>query len=146
MPVKITIPVTILKINQEGCHLLVHGWVNSITMNLLIDTGASQTVFDINRIKPFVEEKKVKRHHNQFTGIGTQKIITHDIYIDRFKIGEFLLKGSNYPLIDLKSINDAYKTFDLPRIDGVIGGDILLQYNAEINYQKRQLLLESENL
>ncbi len=141
---KISVPVTILNINQEGCHLLVQGWVNSIPMNLLIDTGASQTVFDINRIKNFMDKDLMKRHQNQFTGIGSQKIITHNIYIDHFKIGDCILKNNHYPLIDLKSINDAYKTFDLPRIDGVIGGDILFDFDAEIHYKNRQLLLEQK--
>ncbi len=141
---KISVPVTILNINQEGFHLLVRGWINSNSMNLLIDTGASQTVFDINRIKNFMDENLIKRHHNQFTGIGSQKMTTHNIYIDHFIIGDCIIKHGYYSLIDIKSINEVYKTFDLPGIDGVIGGDILFEYHAEINYNKRQLLLEGK--
>ena len=43
---KTTIPFKIIKIDDEGFHLLIKVYINKKVAHLLIDTGASKSVFD----------------------------------------------------------------------------------------------------
>ena len=45
-------------------------------------------------------------------------------------------------ILDLMHVNQSYEKLDLAPIDGVIGGDILTDYNAVIDYKKMELILE----
>ena len=45
-----SIAIQMLSIEDDGLHLLVESEVNGKSCRLLIDTGASRTVFDQNRI------------------------------------------------------------------------------------------------
>ncbi|MBK7570589.1 MAG: hypothetical protein IPI10_02830 [Bacteroidetes bacterium] len=45
-----------LTIEDDGLHLIVDSEVNGKSCRLLIDTGASRTVFDQNRIFIFIKE------------------------------------------------------------------------------------------
>jgi hypothetical protein len=64
--------------------------------------------------------------------------VIHDMRIGRLKIPEF-----EVAVLDLSTINFAYAQMGHPQVLGVIGGDILMQYNAVINYGKRNLRLYS---
>lgn len=75
-------------------------------------------------------------------GIGTSEIDTYSTILDQFNIGDCKILNQEVILIDMVSINKAYAAFDLPRIDGVIGGDILYRYRAVINYNKAFLEME----
>jgi hypothetical protein len=44
-------------------------------------------------------------------------------------------------LVDLKQFNNVYKQHSRPLIDGIIGGDILNDYNAIIDYNKKEMIL-----
>ena len=39
-------------------------------------------------------------------------------------------------------INNSLKEKGIDKVDGIIGGDILIEFNADINYKKKILNLE----
>lgn len=57
---KLKIPIKIIELEPESFHLFIECKINRKLANILVDTGASKTVFDINRIPNFIgkEEKK----------------------------------------------------------------------------------------
>ncbi len=136
---KTTIPFKIIKIDDEGFHLLIKVYINKKVAHLLIDTGASKSVFDKNRIKKFVSENKFELHDKLSTGLGSKKMIGHFTTFKKIKIGEMEIKDYTAFLLNLSSINESYEVMGLAPIDGVLGSDILVLKNAIIDYKKQTL-------
>ncbi|MEO6302168.1 MAG: hypothetical protein ABIP51_03240 [Bacteroidia bacterium] len=56
------IPFKILSIDNEGYHLLLKLHINRKVSKVLVDTGASKTVFDKTRIEKLVNHKNFDSH------------------------------------------------------------------------------------
>ena len=139
---KIFIPINILIIEQDGFHLQVNILINNKPARFLIDTGASKTVFDINIISNFIEDIKPEAQEALFTRLGTRTMLSHKAKINQFKIGELEILDFDAVLLDLSHVNQSYGQLGLPNIQGVLGGDLLLKYNAVINYAENNLIFD----
>ena len=137
-----TISFKVISIGGEGFHLLLKIIINGKIANVIVDTGASKTVFDLKRIKKYVEEKKFKKHSKLSVGLGTDKIKSEFTTIKKLEIGDLLINNYNIVLMDLSHVNQSYKDLGLKQVVGVLGSDILLEYKAVINYEKKQLTLK----
>jgi predicted aspartyl protease len=133
------IPFEFVSIQDDGVHLVLQAEMNNTPCRLLIDTGASRTVFDQNRIEQFVENPEMEENEQRSTGLGTNEMKSHIIQIEKLEIGDLCLKDYTSVVIDMVHINQSFELFGLEVIDGVIGGDILLEYKAEIDYRKKEL-------
>jgi predicted aspartyl protease len=139
---KIIIPLTFLPLDEGGVHLLIDASINDNPVKLLVDTGASKTVFDKKRIKKIFGKKRFKRHPSLSIGLGTSRMRSHLIQIEKFSIGELIINNFESVLLNLNNVNKSYQMLGLPAIEGVLGGDILQKYKAEIDYGKKQMILE----
>ena len=137
----IKIPFEFISIEADGVHLILNAKINQKPCRLLIDTGASRTVFDQNRISLFVEKPEMQENQHRSTGLGTNTMKSHIITLESLEIGELHLQNYTSVIIDMVHINQSFETYGLQVIDGVIGGDILLDYKAEIDYRKQELRL-----
>ena len=139
---EVLIPINILIIEEDGFHLQVNILINNKPARFLIDTGASKTVFDINTISIFIEDIKPEIQDALSTGLGTNTMLSHKAKINRFKIGQLEIFDFDAVLLDLSHVNKSYTQLGLPDIQGVLGGDLLLKYNAVINYREKNLVFE----
>ena len=137
---KTQIPIKLLKLDS-GFHLLISLHINGKSARVLIDTGASQTVFDKIQIKKFLKEEKFESHDKLSTGLGTNDMKSHLVVIDIMKIGKTEIKNHKAVVMDLSHVNVAYKQMKQKPIDGVLGSDILKKYKAVIDYGKKKLIL-----
>lgn len=138
MPVQI--PIITQPIEDTGLHLLINAQVNGKDATLLIDTGASQTVFDINRINRY-SDKEQTTSETLSTGLGTNTMESKQIMLEKLSIGEVELNDLEIILLDLSHVNGRYLNLNLKPIDGVLGGDILLKHKAVIDYGEMVLRL-----
>ena len=60
---KSTLPIHFIKLNDFGVHLVVKAKINGKIANMLIDTGASNTVFDKTRIATFLPKETLKAQY-----------------------------------------------------------------------------------
>jgi predicted aspartyl protease len=139
---KTILPIDLLFIDDDGFHLMIHPLINNKKSCLLIDTGASRTVFDMERIQRFVDEKAFEPNEKLSTGLGTNSMQTHDVAIKKMQLNELVLKNIKSVLLDLSHVNESYSKLGLPAIDGVLGSDLMVKYNAVIDYQKKILKLK----
>jgi len=139
---KTIIPFKVLSIGEEGFHLMVKLYINRKVANVIIDTGASKTVFDKKRILKFVSDKKFDKHDNLSSGLGTNTMKSQFTIIKKIKIGTLEIVNYQIVLLDLSHVNKSYHQVGLPQVDGVLGSDILLKYNAVIDYEKKKLRLK----
>ncbi|MGB3947258.1 MAG: aspartyl protease family protein [Bacteroidia bacterium] len=137
-----TIPFKILSIGDDGYHLLVKMHVNRKVAKMIVDTGASTTVFDLKRSAKYVSSNTFKEHTNLSSGLGTNSMKSQFTNFKKITIGNILIENYQAILLDLTHVNDSYNQVGLPEIDGVLGSDILLKHHAVIDYKKKTLKLQ----
>jgi len=136
------IPLQLIDLNGDGYHLSLQVRVNGKWALMILDTGASRTVFDQNRIHRFVEDQDFETNEQLSTGLGTNSMESAILEIDSFVLGEMQLKEYPTVAIDMGHINQTYETLEMPQIDGVLGGDILRDFYAKIDYSTLILSLK----
>jgi len=140
---KTILPIDIVTLGEDNSyHLFVSGAINGKKYDLLIDTGASHTIFDATMI-PESPTDETAGHEIQSAGIHAGELKSSIGHIKKFKLGD--LKRTNWTvvLIDLTHVNDLYKKFTNKRVAGLIGSDFLLKHKAIIDYKKRELVLRN---
>jgi len=136
----IKLPLNIVLIEEDGFHLSINMSLNNKPANILIDTGASRTVFDKNRILNFVEPQEFLLHEKVSTGLGTSTMQSHKIIIHELSIGSQTLVDYEAVLLDMTHVNQSYEQLELAAIDGVLGGDLLMKFNAVIDYGNKEII------
>lgn len=135
------IPIRFVEIDDSGVHLAISGFVNGNLANILIDTGASQTVFDKNRIELFTDQQNFEKAEKLSKGLGTESMEGYKFKINQFVLGDLVLEEYDVVSLDLLHINASYKDLGLTPIDMVLGGDFLMKYSASIRYNSAELWL-----
>jgi len=141
--VKTVLPIDIVTLGEDNSyHLFVSGAINGRKYDLLIDTGASHTIFDAALIPEAPADEKA-RQEIQSAGIHAGELKSSIGLIKKFKLGD--LKRANWTvvLIDLTHVNELYQKFSDKRVAGLIGSDFLLKHKAIIDYKKRYLVLRN---
>ncbi len=141
---KCIVPIDIVSLgDSHSYHLFVRGTINGKKYDILIDTGASQTVFDSALIPELNETESEKPNEVRSAGINAGELKSTVGKINRFKLGKIDSKNWRVVLIDLSHVNEMYKSFSTKRVAGLIGSDFLLEYKAIIDYKKRELTLRN---
>ena len=130
-----------IKIEEDGFHLILKIKINNRLANLLIDTGASRTVFDINKKDKFIKEQKLTKNHCLATGLGTDKMISHSALIKKINFEDLVIYNYEGYFIDLSLVNSTYEKMKLKPIDGVLGSDLMKKMKAVIDYEKSVIKL-----
>ena len=136
-----SVPIRFVDIENSGVHIAVSGFINGNLANVLIDTGASQTVFDKNRIHLFSDQTEFEKLEKLSKGLGTDSMEGFQFEIGQFILGDLVLIDYQLVALDLSNINKSYEQLGLGPIDMVLGGDFLNKYNVRIDYGLAELLL-----
>lgn len=136
-----SIPIRFVAIEKSGVHVAVSGFVNGNLANILIDTGASRSVFDKNRIYLFSDQSEFESADKLSKGLGTDSMEGFKFVIDQFLLGDLLLEPYEIVALDLSHINASYNELSHAPIDIVLGGDFLKKYRSVIDYEKAELRL-----
>ena len=137
----IEVPLQLLDIEGEGFHIMVKGLIHGKEANFLIDTGASRSVFDPKTISDFIDNIQFEKKEGMTAGVGSSDLESATFVIDSFSVGELEIDEYEAVALDLENIHEMYGKLGLPRIDGIIGGDLLKRYKAVINYRSKKLRL-----
>ena len=137
----IEVPIQLLDIEGDGFHIMVNGLIHDKEANFLIDTGASRSVFDPITISAFIDNQQYEKKEGMTAGVGSSDIESSTFVIDYMTIGELKITDYEGVALDLENIHEMYGKLHLPHIDGIIGGDLLKQYKAVINYRSKKLRL-----
>jgi predicted aspartyl protease len=139
------IPVTLFEIEDGGYHLFVEVEVNGKPATLLIDTGASKTVFDRSRVMSLLgldtENPDFELSPHLSAGLGTNTMESHLVVIDSLKIGDLTIENFESVVLEIDHVNQSYELLGHKGIDGVLGSDLLKRYEAVIYYKKKILKL-----
>ena len=133
----ITVPLTLINLQDDGFHLLVEIVVFGERQFAVVDTGASRSVFDKGLMEKNIKELSESEETQAATIFSTSTTLLG--IIPQLKIGGLTLKSYPSVALDLQGVNDTYLQLGHPAIAAIIGGDILMQYHAKIDYQKKLL-------
>ncbi|HOY49696.1 MAG TPA: retropepsin-like aspartic protease [Flavobacteriales bacterium] len=137
----IALPIEIVDLRDDGMHLFITAKAGRKNCRLLLDTGASRTVFDSTQFQKLLPNAKLVDLESLSTGLGTDSLPGKVSSIAHFKLGDF--KVIDFPVIvlDLNHVNRSYESLGFKSIHGVLGSDILFKFKAEIDYGKLELRL-----
>jgi hypothetical protein len=135
-------------IQGEGCHVFIQVAVNGKNANMLIDTGASRTVFDKNRIEKFIPFHRLEliQHDKLSMGLGSMPLESELFTIESLVIDTIQIDDYITVAINLAPVNELYNSLEIPAVDGVMGGDLLLALKAKIDYGKQTITLTKNKL
>lgn len=122
-----------------GGQIMVDVELNGKSACMIVDTGASRTVFDPVMLTDYIESPKFKESKGQTISVdgawnGQKKIV-----IDSLAIGDAVLNNWETVAVDLSNIRHFNSVAGLPDFVGIIGGDVLHRLKATINYGRRTL-------
>jgi hypothetical protein len=139
-----SLPLELIDLQGDGFHLLVEVVVFGQTFKAVLDTGASKSAFDMEIISGLAPQDQIVHvpdHHA--IGLGTTTMERYFVICPELKLGDLVIENYEAPVFDLSAIKFAYEKLELPPVIGVLGGDILKDYNAIIDYKKLILTLKT---
>jgi hypothetical protein len=135
------IPFTLFRLDENSCHPLIESVIHGKRCFLIIDTGASRSVFDINS---FMVEFHEPAGDKKLIPAGIiEGVIENKIGIlTEFSLGDFTATNLEAVFINLDHINRLYSQIDnSPEISGLLGADFLDKYQAVMDFKKQILKL-----
>jgi predicted aspartyl protease len=133
---KISVPLQIIDL-QDGFHPLLNIKIFGKKFTVVLDTGASKTAFDKTLLKKANKKGRISESDILSTGLGTNNMESFTATIHDMRIGRLKIPDFEVAVLDLSTINIAYKQMGHPEVLGVLGGDILMYYKAVIDYGKQ---------
>jgi predicted aspartyl protease len=133
----------IAELEKKNYHLFVELKIGKVNCRLLLDTGASKTVFDNERILRFVNETEVNTNESKSVGLGVEEMETKVAILKHLKLGMLRVNKLEVAVLPIGHVNTTYSLLNIPKIDGVLGSDFLMKHKAVINYAKKVLVLQS---
>lgn len=138
------IALELLPLEADGCHLLLEARFHKQKLRLVLDTGASKTVFDKSMLQLKFPEIDLQKSEQQSAGLGTTEIESHLFALDGLRLGKCKIKNVQAAALDLEHILASYARMGYGPIHGILGGDVLWKHEAKIDYAKKRLLLRGD--
>ena len=133
------IPFQLLDIEGDGFHIMIQGRINGKEANFLIDTGASRSVFDFATMSKFIDDPQFQKKEGITAGVGSSNLESSTFDIESITLGNLEIKHYQAVALDLENIHETYEKINLPKIHGIIGGDVLATHKAVINYRLKKI-------
>ncbi|MEX1189245.1 MAG: retropepsin-like aspartic protease [Bacteroidia bacterium] len=135
----------ITSIQGDGFHVFVSLKLGRKKLRMLVDTGASRTVFDLNRVLERLPELALNEIDRLSTGLGVSALPGKSAFLHKLTLGDIRLETYETMILDLSHVNQSYHQLKLPKIDGVLGSDLLSRFKAIIDYKNEFILLHPED-
>lgn len=128
-----------------GLHLHATIKVNGKNAYVVVDTGASRTVFDKERIGRFVKKGATQKSDHLSSGLGTNAMESFHVDLANIQLGKLQVGQYRTHLLDLSHVNKAYEAVNIETIDGILGSDLLLELDAVIDYGRQVIQLNQRS-
>lgn len=138
-----TIKITTVKLESGSYHITAKAKIGNTPVNLVIDTGASHSCFDLNFIRNLDHkiESDPEGNNELNIGLGEVGFESKITYLKDFRIGKLEVPDYMVALMDLTHVNNAYRLLKKPEVQGLLGCDFLIRFMAVIDYMKGEMTL-----
>jgi len=110
---RITVPLQIIDLHEDGFHPLIDVTIFGMPFTLVLDTGASKTAFDQTILLQAGDNAVIKSSDRLSTGLGTNTMASSTAIINDMHLGNLLIRQFEVAVLDLSSINIAYRQLTL---------------------------------
>lgn len=141
----IEIPLTLLEIPPQGVHLIIEVELQGVCTQMVVDTGASRTVVDLEFLSEITPDLSLQEEVESSTGVGSHNLKSYTATLSKLKIGELSLHQFEVAVLDLTTVKTVYQQLGATPVVGVLGGDILMNHHAVIDYSQKVLKLRANN-
>lgn len=131
------------ELDRGGYHLFINLKVNGKKCRFLIDTGASHSVIDKAWFEKNIGKKKLTVIKQQTTGLHSSIPETYLGNIKEITAGKWGIKNFTVAAVDLNHVNQTYKQLKQPKIQGILGSDVMVLSKAVIDYGKEKIYLQA---
>jgi predicted aspartyl protease len=135
------IPMDVLDMGEGGVHVVVKIKINGKSAVMVVDTGASKSIFDVNRFERFRQDAELKKNNVLSSGVGNNDLESHTVMIKKLQIGRLVVQEYDAVLMNLSHVIESYVDMGFKPLDGILGSDILHVFKAVIDYNKMELTL-----
>jgi hypothetical protein len=139
---RIKIPLKVIELEPYNYHIMVSSvFADGKSANWIVDTGASKTVFDKNRVEYYSAlEGELDEIHT--AGIGEEPMDVTLAELKNLSFGKLNIESQRVALLDLSHINELYSKVTDVEISGLLGSDFLMSYKAVIDYKKQVIVFK----
>ncbi len=132
---------TRIPLSRSGVgHFHTEGFLNDRPITVLIDTGASSTVFSLDLARDMnLPMMKLSMFGG---GAGAAQLEIHQIEAERFLLGRITPKVRALLAMDLSHVNQALSLKGFAPVDAILGVDVLEAHSAVIDYGSSSLYLK----
>lgn len=123
----------IVSLDSHSFHLFLRASVGNLEVDILIDTGASRTVFDPGLI---VEEPLESETQLQTAGISAEALPITFGRLPRLLLANWEIRDLPVAAMDFSKVNEWYSRYTDRKIAALMGSDFLLAHKAVIDYRK----------
>ena len=133
-----SIPLLPIYLGDSGAHYLISVWIDGGYHYMLLDTGASKTVFDTSfyEAHPTAFEGYLLSDDTA-TGLSTNELNFHESVLKAMRLSALTITNYHVAVIDLSHLVATYEKTGNPAVVGVIGTDIIYQYRFMIDIAGR---------
>lgn len=135
------VPLIPYRMDARGIHLVVDVRRGRQRLRFLIDSGASNTVVDLSKIRPHDAHPHDSALQIQTAAAEGSRQNAPLVRMKGIKLGEITLPAWDVAGMDFSGIRSAYKSLALKPVSGILGGDVLQYYRARLDYGQHQLEL-----
>jgi predicted aspartyl protease len=121
-------------------HFSLTGTANTIPFDLIIDTGASHTLIDVERARRF--DLETEDRGGRATGLGGSGQPVEAGRLDNVEIGALRFESIPVTVLDLSQVNRLLRSMGREPVDGIIGADVLMAQQAVIDYGSLSVYLK----
>lgn len=130
------------RIEPQSFHPILRAKIGTQAVDLVIDTGASKSCFDINTMKRIQKNLiEISNEGDVKAGIGSSDFEAASSVIKDFEVGALKLKRYPAVLLSLDHINAAYSDAGFKSVQGMLGCDFLKRFKAVIDFETRTMTL-----
>jgi hypothetical protein len=137
----VVVPLIPYRMEGHGIHLVVDARRGRHKLRMLIDSGASNTVVDLEKIRPEDAHPHDSLLQIQTAGAEGGRQNAPLVRMKGLKLGGLVLPAWDVAGMDFSGIRSAYRSHELKPVSGILGGDVLQYYRARIDYGLHQLEL-----
>ncbi len=139
------VDIKIIELEPNSYHLIVEAeFSNYLKGFLIIDTGASRSVFDYNFLNSQIRNENVVKSEDSM-GINAAIEDMRVGILPLIKINDCTITNSEVALMDLSYVNEAYKKYASIEVAGLLGSDFFVKYSAVIDYGNKRLVFSGAN-
>jgi hypothetical protein len=137
------VKLILAELDASGYHLFLTAKVNGKRCRFLLDTGASKSVVDKSFFEKHFGAKKLKSVKQDTTGLHSTVYESHFGTVDTLEFDKLLVKKYVLAAIDLSHVNMTYAKLKKPKIQGILGSDLLVKHKAVIDYGNAEIRFET---